>query len=111
MKVVGSVIGALVLVLALTWAFQGNDFFLYKVFAPKYEDVRRETFEHSRSFRQGNVQELQKMALEYNSTPDSGKDALASVILQRAANIDESILPQDLRSFISDLRRERMGKN
>lgn len=97
----------IVALLGLTWVIQGNDFFLYKTFAPKYEDVRRETFEHSKAYNQGMIQELQNMQFEYVKASDEHKDALASVILHRAADYDENKLPADLRQFIQGLRRER----
>lgn len=95
--------------LGLTWIVQGNDFFLYKTFAPKYEDARRETFEHSKAYIQGTVQELQNMQFEYVKAEEKHKDALASLILRRATNIDAQELPVDLRSFIEELRREQLG--
>ncbi|MFH1192660.1 MAG: hypothetical protein V1655_04270 [bacterium] len=73
---IGIVLGILIILFGMMWIVQGNDFFLYKVFAPKYEDVRRETFEHSRAFRQGTIQELEKMALDYNKASDPEKDAM-----------------------------------
>lgn len=109
--VVSSAIGFLVLILGLTWVGQGNDFFLYKVFAPKYEQVRRETFEQSRAFNQGMVQELQNMQFEYVKATPEQKEALASVILHRSSgyNLDDSIVPIDLRVFIAQLKQERMS--
>ena len=59
--VIGLIIAFFVLMFGLTWAVQGNDFFMYKVFAPKYEQVRRTTFEQSKAYNQGMVQELQNM--------------------------------------------------
>lgn len=97
----------LVAILGLTWLFQGNDFFLYKAFAPKYEDVRRETFEHSKAFNQGMIQELQNMQFQYEQASPEHKQALASVILHRAADYDESKMPADLRSFVQGLKREQ----
>jgi hypothetical protein len=111
MKYVLAVIGVLAGLLGLTWIFQGNDFFLYKAFAPKYEQVRRETFEQSRAFNQGMVQELQNMQFDYAKEKDANtKAALASIILHRASgyNLDDPIVPADLRSFISQLKRERV---
>lgn len=109
LKVVGVALLALVAVLGLTWVSQGNEFFLYKVFAPKYEQVRRETFEQSRAFNQGMVQELQNMQFEYVKAKTEQKDALASIILHRASgyNLNDPIVPADLRHFITQLRTER----
>jgi hypothetical protein len=94
-----------VVLLGLGWAIQGNDFFLTKYFAPKYEDVRRETFEHSKAYNQGMIQELDNMRFEYVKASPEHKQALASIILHRAADYDEDKLPSDLRNFIRDLRR------
>ena len=55
MKVVLSIMGvilALALFMGLGWVAQGNSFFMYKFFAPKQEQVRRETFEQSKAYRQ-----------------------------------------------------------
>lgn len=107
MKIVFGVLAAFVFVFGLVWLVQGNDFFLYSVFAPKYEAVRRETFEQSKAYRQGMVQELQNMQFEYIKATPSQQDALASIILHRAADVDENILPSDLREFIRGLRQKR----
>jgi hypothetical protein len=108
-QVVLSVVGALVLLLGLTWLLQGNDFFLYKTFAPKYEQTRREVFKQTPSFVDGMVQELQNMQFEYAKATPEQKDALASIILHRAATFDlnQPQVPADLRQFIEQLRRER----
>jgi len=100
------VILCIVLILSLVWAFTGNEFFLYKVFAPKTEQVRRETFEQSKAYNQGMIQELQNMQFEYIKADESHQQALASIILHRAADFDESKLPYDLKQFIQKLRSE-----
>jgi len=94
-------------VLGLTWILQGNDFFLYQVFAPKYEAVRRQTFEQSKAYNQGMAQELQNMEFQYASADKEHKAALASIILHRAADYDLDRLPPDTAAFITGLRRER----
>ena len=98
---------ALVLLLGAGWVFQGNDFFLYKVFAPKYEQVRRETFEQTKSYRQGMVQELENMQLAYVKADSAGKRAMAPIILHRAADAQPSTLTPDLNSFLTELRHVR----
>jgi hypothetical protein len=107
MKPVAIVIGAVVGVLALTWLLEGNNFFLYKVFAPKMEAVRRETFEQSKAYNQGMIQELQNMQFEYAKATPAQQAGLAAIILHRTADYDENKLPMDLRAFIQKLRNER----
>jgi hypothetical protein len=102
---IGIGLAALMLVLGLTWVGQGNDFFLYKVFAPKYEQARRETFEQSKAYNDGMVQEIRAMQYQYVQADASHKQALASIILHRLAGYPEENLPGDLRAFVSTLHQ------
>lgn len=108
---VKSVVGVMVLLVVvgggLAWIVQGNDFFLYKTFAPARENVRREVFENTKSYNQGMVQELQNMQFEYVKADKEHQAALASIILHRAADFPEDKLPEDLRVFIQELKKER----
>jgi len=97
------------LLIGLIWVLEGNNFFLYKVFAPKYESVRRETFEQSRAYNQGMVQELQNMQFEYVQATPQKQDALASIILHRVADYDENKLPSNLQTFVWQLRNKRVN--
>lgn len=106
-KAIGVGLGSIAVILGLTWALQGNDFFLYKTFAPKYEAVRRETFEQSKAYNQGMVQELQNMQFQYIQADKEHKAALASLILHRAADYDSDRFPPDLYAFVSGLRRNQ----
>ncbi len=110
LKIAGGLIGGLVFVLLVMFCVQGADFFLYKYFAPKQEQVRRETFERSKAYNQGMIQELQNMQFEYVQTKtQEEKDALADIILHRAADYPEEKMPADLRAFINQLKQERLG--
>jgi hypothetical protein len=107
-KGAGIIILVLVFALGLGWIVQGNDFFMYKVFAPQYENTRRQVFENSKAFNQGMVQELQNMQFEYIRASPEHKAALASVIIHRAAdyNLDQPQVPSDLRNFIVQLKSD-----
>jgi hypothetical protein len=107
MRDLGLGIAAVLAILALTWVFQGNSFFLYKYFAPKQEQVRREVFEQSKAYNQGMQQELSAMRFEYIRAAPEHRAALASVILHRTADYDEGLLTADLRTFLAQLRSER----
>ena len=105
--IVLTVLAVLVLGLGLTWIAQGNDFFLFKVFAPKYANVQREVFENTHSYNAGMRQELQNMQFEYEQADAAHKDALGSIILHRVADYDETKLPPDLRAFVDKLREDQ----
>ena len=87
---------------ALGWVLTGNNLAMTAFFAPKYEQVRRETFEQSKAYRQGMVQELQNMQFEYEQSDADHKTALAAIILRRAADFQD--LPADLREFVRQLK-------
>jgi hypothetical protein len=105
--IVAAFVGFVALLLGLTWVFQGNDFFLYKYFAPKQEAVRRQVFEETKSYNQGTIQELQNMQFEYIKADTNHQAALASIILHRAADYPEDKMPADLREFVQKLKREQ----
>lgn len=107
-RVIAISIGSLVLLIGLGWLFQGNDFFLYKVFAPKYEQVRHDTFKNSQAYNDGMLQELRASQLKYETSSQEHKDALGSIVLHQFASYDENRLPTDLRTFVQKLRREQM---
>jgi hypothetical protein len=94
----------IIVMLALGWVFTGNDFFLYRYFAPKQEAVRREVFEQSKAYRQGGVQELQNMQFEYEQASPDHKAALRSIILHRATDFPTDAMPADLYQFIESLK-------
>ena len=73
-------------------------------FAPKFENVRRKTFENSKSFRDGSIQELENMQFEYLRSDAEHKLALKSLIIHRAATVPQDALPQDLYNFIQSLK-------
>lgn len=100
-----AILGALVATFAVIWLLVANNLGLMQVFAPRFEQVRRETFEQSKAYRQGMIQELQNMQFQYEQASEEHKSALRSIILHRAADFDEYDLPSDLRAFIGQLRR------
>ncbi len=101
-------IGGFILLLAFGWFLALHDIAFQTVFRPMQENVNRKVFENTKSYNQGMIQELQNMQFEYlRSTDKEGKAAMATVILQRAADFPPERLPLDLRSFIENLKRER----
>lgn len=94
MKELFQTIGAFLLVIAamlgLSWIFMGNDFFLYKYFAPKQEAVRRQVFENTKSYNQGVQQDLIAYHHEWMTADADGKKAVEATVRQRFADYDQS---------------------
>lgn len=104
MKYVGIVVTALIVLLGLSWVFTGNDFFLYKFFAPKQENVRREVFTNTQSYRQGKIQNIAQECFAFHSATELQKPALAAEIRNEAETIDLSYLPSDEQACIAEAR-------
>lgn len=103
MKPILAIVGGVVGFGAFIWGVAYHDLLFTAFFAPKYENVRRNTFEQSKSFRTGAVQELQNMQFEYIKASPEHKAALADIIRHRASEVSEDAMPADLQSFISNL--------
>jgi hypothetical protein len=105
-KAVGVVAGFLLIVFGIGWAAEGNEFFMYKFFAPKEEAVRRRTFEESKAYNDGVAQEISAMQLDYVKATPEQRAALRSVIIHRTAGYDVSRLSPDLQDFITSVHRD-----
>jgi hypothetical protein len=104
MKTALIIVGGLLVGVLIGWILIGNELVMTAFFAPKFEQVRRNTFEQSKAYRQGMIQELQNMQFQYVRADSAAKQALASIILHRVADFPESDMPADLASFIRSLR-------
>ena len=105
MKYLYSFIGFVVF-LGLVWFLALNNLLMTGFFAPRHEAVRRETFEQSKAYNQGMIQELENMRFEYiKSTPEQ-KQLLRGIIIHRAADFPSEKLPSDLYVFIQELKNE-----
>ena len=96
------IVGFFVFIFIFKLGFLGLD----RVFNPADENVRRITFEQSKAYNQGMIQELQNMQFEYIKSDATQKKALASIILHRAADFPSDKLPNDLYLFIEGLKHE-----
>ena len=107
MKVASIVVVAILGFLGLIFFIGEFSLQMQSFFSPRHEQVRRNTFEQSKAYNQGMIQELQNMQFQYEQADESHKAALASIILHRAADYDQDRLPPDLYAFIQQLKRKR----
>lgn len=103
----GSIVAFLLFACVIGWLAKGNDFFMFKFFAPREEAVRREVFENSKSYIHGTIQELRNMQMEYVKADDNHKQALGSIILHRVNDFGESNLPMDLKTFVNQIKKDK----
>lgn len=109
MKELAAIAGILLMAISVSWIAEGDNFFLYRYFGPKQEAVRRQVFEQSHSYNTGMTQELENMQMQYLQADKEHKDALADLILHRAAgyNLNDPSVSNDLRGFIESLNAGR----
>lgn len=103
MKETAALILAVVALIALGWLFAGNSLVMQKVFAPAREQVRRETFEQSKAYRDGVIQEIRAMQFEYLKADDAHRAAMGAVIRHKLAGFPADALPPDLQQFVVEL--------
>jgi len=103
-KSILAIVGGVVGTGAIIWGVAYHDLLFTAFFAPKFENVRRNTFEQSKSFRTGAIQELQNMQFEYIRSDAEHKIALKDIIIHRATEVPEDAMPQDLYNFIQGLK-------
>lgn len=103
MKVFGVIVLVLAGIFGLVWIASYNNIALMKVFAPATEQVRRETFEQSKAYRDGLIQELRAMQFEYMRADEAHKAGMKNVIRHRLAGFPEDAIPADLQAFIKEV--------
>ena len=90
--------------LAIGWIVEGNEFALYKFFAPKREEVRRQVFENTKSYSQGTIQELESFSIAYSTADKAGKQNICSIVRHRMADFPEERVPGHLIGFVNGCR-------
>lgn len=103
LKSIGGILLAFTFLFGLGWLFTANNLALNKVFAPKFEQVRRETTEQSQSYVEGQRRILAELRLEYISATPEKKLAIRSFALHQIAGLPDSALTSDIIAFRSEL--------
>lgn len=86
-----------------SWMARAGHLAQESVFAPAHEQVRRNTFEGSKAYRDGVVQELRSMQFAYLQAAPEHRAGLASVIRHKVAGVPVDAIPLDLQQFIQEL--------
>lgn len=77
----------------------------FAFFNPKYEQVRRMTFEQSQAYVEGQRRDIQNLRIDWLGATGDQKAAIRSVALQRIAGLPESAMSGEVIQF----RNELMG--
>ena len=88
LKVSGLIILTILCFTGLLFIMSGIGLIHFKFFGPKYESVRRQVFEETKSYTYGAVQDLVKYKYEWERADYTGKKAIENVVRMRFANFD-----------------------
>ena len=94
----------LVVIYALGFLATGGDLAIYRYWAPKQENAKREVFQNTQSYVQGKIQNLEQECFAYHKADGVQKDALAGEVRNEATTIDMNKLPSDEQSCVSEAR-------
>lgn len=104
MKVVAGSLLGLAGVMALGFVLTAYDTGMYAFWRPKQENIRRNVFVNTQSYVQGKIAYLTQLRLDYESaTSVQQKQAIRSVVLSEANQIQPEQLPLTLRVWIQGL--------
>jgi len=104
MKIVISIVGIIILLLLITVGLNAVGLINFKLFAPAFEDVRRDVFENTKSYNEGKEQDLLRYRLQYLKANEEEKQALRSTIMLMFADYDESKLDPVLQEFLKTMK-------
>jgi len=92
-------LGGLVVVIAFVFGLWYLGYQSYSFFAPRYEQVRYDTFKNSQTYNDGMIRELYKIKQQYLSANDTDKAALKSYAAHEFSVYQKDRLPADLQPF------------
>jgi hypothetical protein len=103
-KIMGIAVASVLGIVALIVLSLGMDFGSLqwdKFMAPQREELKKDVFESSREFKEGQRQQLAKYQYEFNTAKDVGsRQAICTVIRTMTAGSDISVFSGEQRSFI-----------
>lgn len=81
----------------------GGIFAILTVLLPAEEQLRRTTYEESKSYRDGTIRDLDNLRLQYLEASGDHRTALAATARHRAADFPREDLPPRLREWLAEI--------
>lgn len=96
-------IGGLIIVIGFFMGLGYLSYLGYAFYAPRYEQVRYDTFKESQSYNDGMLRDLQDLKMEYMKANDEQKAMLKAIVLHRFSVYNINRLPTDLQVFYNSV--------
>lgn len=96
-------VGIIVVLFVLTmFVFPAMGLYQIQFWGVKYADANRKVFEHSQSYNQGMIRDMENLRLSYlHSNDPAEKAAILDTARHRAAGYNTQELPADLQQFVN----------
>lgn len=96
----------LILVVGLAFGIPALQLTVMRMYGTELESVETDIYRENKSYVEGTIRDLRELHVDYIKADTSQKEALASLILHRANELDTDRLPSDVREFLKELRGE-----
>lgn len=98
------VISVIAMVIALSFGIPMLRLQVLRMFGTELESVKTDIYRENKSYVEGTIRDLREMQVDYIKANESQQEALASLILHRANELDWDRLPNDVREFLFELK-------
>lgn len=99
-------IAAVALIVALSFGLWELRLSLMRRYGTEAESVKTDIYRENKAYVEGTVRDLRELRVTYQAAEDGHKDAIRSLILQRAGELDWDRLPSDLRIFLNEMAKD-----
>ena len=106
LKGVGSFLLLLMVVVGASFGIPYLKLQVLRMWGTELESVKTDIYRENKSYVEGTVRDLRELRVDYLKAPESHKEALASLVLQRANELDWERLPTDVRDFLKEISTE-----
>jgi hypothetical protein len=104
-RIVLALVALVVLSFGLSFMSDAFNLLSFKFWAPKQEAARRQTYEQTKSYKQGSIQRLNTLCSQIATADDDHKPMLNDVISHEFAEWNESDVPDYLQSCLANARK------
>lgn len=105
LKFVGGLVLCVALIVGAAFGIPALRLQVMRLYGTELESVKTDIYRENKSYVEGTVRDLRELQVDYVKANESQREALASLILHRANELDWDRLPSDVREFLEGLSK------
>lgn len=106
LKWIGGFVVVVALIVGVAFGVPALRLQVMRMYGTELESVKTDIYRENKSYVEGTIRDLRELEVDYAKADDSQREALASLILHRANELDWDRLPSDVRDFLDELKGE-----